>query len=127
MAVVGKSAYEKAVESEWIYKANTYLSDCKFPEYTLYISIDSRGAAYLRGSYLEKDTITGNVEVQQTRRWFLSPEMLKSEIVATAFKCVMTSMEHRTREWFTYKNKAIYMPHYDVDELHKICEERTRQ
>ena len=50
--------------------------------------------------------------------------MVKSEIVATAFKCVMTSMEHRVREWFLYRDRAIYHPHYDVDALHAICEQR---
>ncbi len=48
----------------------------------------------------------------------------KSEIVATAFKCILTSMEHRCREWFLYKGKAIYQPHYNVDALHAICDQR---
>ena len=81
-------------------------------------------AIYLRAVYWENDTVSGQMEKQTTRRWLLSPEMTKSESVATAFKCVMTSMEHHTREWFLYKGKAIYHPHHDVDKLLEICEVR---
>ena len=112
------------IKHKWIENAKQYISECNFPEYTFHVVIDGRGAVYLTATYTEPDTETGFNTTQTTRRWFLSPEMVKSEIVATAFKCVLTSMEHRTREWFTYKNKAIYMPHYDVDKLHEICHER---
>lgn len=84
-------------------------------------------AIYLRASYYEEDVVTGKVEQQYTRRWLLSPEMSKSEIVATCFKCVITSMEHQVREWFTYKDKAIYHPHYDVDQLWAICDARDHR
>lgn len=112
------------IKHKWIENAKQYVSECKFPEYAFEVDTDSRGSVYLRAFYAEEDTTTGLNAIQYTRKWFISPEMSKSEVVATAFKCVMTSMEHRTREWFTYKNRAIYMPHYNVDELHKICEER---
>jgi hypothetical protein len=79
---------------------------------------------YLQAGYYEKDTVTGKLEWQKTRRWPLSVEMTKSEIVSTAFLCIKTSMEHRAREWFLYKGRAIYMPHYDVDDLAAICEKR---
>lgn len=98
--------------------------EVKFPDYIFIVGESSRGFLYLQGSYDEADTLTGAVERQHTRRWPLSPEMTKSEIVATAFKCVMTSMEHKAREWFTYKDAAIYQPHYDVDDLMAICEKR---
>jgi hypothetical protein len=96
----------------------------KFPDYVFTVGESSRGFVYLQGSYDEADTITGRIERQYTRRWPLSPEMTKSEIVATAFKCVMTSQEHKCREWFTYCGAAIYQPHYDVDDLLAICEKR---
>lgn len=108
----------------WIEKARTHVSDCEYPGYSFVVEEDSRGAVYLQAYYEEIDTITGKQETQYTRRWFLSPHMVKSEIVATTFKCIMTSMEHRAREWFTYRQKAIYQPHYDVDKLYEICEER---
>ena len=110
--------------NDWIDKAKEYVAECSYPDYTFKIGISRTSAIYLQATYLEADTVTGNVETQFTRRWSLSPEMGKSEIVATAFKCILTSMEHRTREWFLYRGKAIYQPHYDVDALHAICDQR---
>lgn len=110
---------------DWIEKAKEILSECAFPDYTFKIDVSRTGATYLQATYLEADTLTGDKELQYTRRWFLSPEMNRSEIVSTAFKCIITSMEHRTREWFLYAGRAIYQPHYDVDELWRICEERS--
>lgn len=97
------------------------IAECEFPHYTLAVTIDGRGAIYLRASYVEPDVHTGKQELQQTRRWFLSPEMTRSEIVSTAFKCVLTSAEHRVREWFRYRGRAVYGPHFNVDALWAIC------
>lgn len=76
---------------------------------------------YLQAEYTEPDVVTGRPELQKTRKWILSPHMTKSEIVQTAFKCALTSMEHRTREHFLYKNERVYSPHYDVDALVELC------
>jgi len=95
--------------------------ECQYSGYGFHVIHDSRGAIFLRGSYEEADVDTGVKEMQLTRRWFLSPEMTKSEIVQTVFKCVMTSMEHRCREWFRYRSKAVFGPHFDVDALWDIC------
>jgi hypothetical protein len=100
------------------------VQECEFPGYTFGVAQSHTGAIYLQAVYDETDTVKGTVEPQFTRRWFLSPEMVKSEIVATCFKCILTSMEHKAREWFTYRNRPIYHPHHDVDQLHAICEER---
>jgi len=109
----------------WIQTAREIVSECNFQDYTfVVVESETTKAVYLAATYLEADTITGAVELQHTRRWFLSPEMSKSEIVATAFKCAITSMEHRTREWFLYKGRAIYQPHYNVDELWELSENR---
>lgn len=94
---------------------------CKFPEYHFGVTQNTRGEIYLQAWYEEADIITGKNEPQFTRKWLLSPEMVKSEVVATCFKCVITSMEHRTREHFTYRGKRIYGPHFDVDALHSIA------
>lgn len=101
------------------------VEEVNFPGYEFFVGESMHGFLYLQAEYDESDTLTGVVERQHTRRWALSPEMSKSEIVATAFKCILTSMEHKTREWFTYRGRSIYHPHYDVDSLHSICEERV--
>ncbi len=101
------------------------VAECKFPDFHFeVITIDS--VNYIRGVYYEADTQTGQRERQQTRYWIVETTASRSEIVATCFKCIMTSMEHRTRERFTYRNRAIYQPHHDVDKLLEICEERIR-
>lgn len=98
------------------------IADCRHAEYEFSITEDRRGSYYLQASYLEPDTVTGEVERQLTRRRFLNPEMTRSEIVQTAFKCVMTSMEHRAREWFKYRGKPVFGPHFDVEALWELCE-----
>ena len=100
------------------------LALCSHPEYEFLVLVDGRGAIYLQGGYLEADTETGTVERQLTRRWFLSPEMTESEIVQTVFKCVITSMEHRVREWFRYAGNPVFAPHLDVHALWQICEDK---
>lgn len=96
---------------------------CSFRDYKFEAHIDGRGEMYLQGRYVEEDTVTKKPEAQVTRRWFLSPQMTKSEIVQTVFKCAITSMEHRTREWFFYRGKPVFGPHFDVDKLHKLCDD----
>jgi hypothetical protein len=95
---------------------------CSFKDYKFSATIDGRGEIYLQGSYIEKDTVSGKLETQMTRRWLLSPLMTKSEIVQTVFKCALTSMEHRTREWFFYRCRPVFGPHFNVDVLHDMCE-----
>jgi hypothetical protein len=112
-------------DTSWVDAARAAIAECSFKDYTFAVTkSETTGAVYLAATYLEPDTVTGLVETQHTRRWFLSPAMGRSEIVATAFKCALTSMEHRTREWFLYNGRAVYQPHYDVDALWEICEER---
>lgn len=96
---------------------------CDFEDYSFGVIQDDRGSIYLRAAYREPDVHTGEDAVQKTRRWLLSPAMTKSEIVQTAFKCIVTSMEHRAREHFLYKGLAIFGPHFDVDALFDLASE----
>jgi hypothetical protein len=109
---------------EWIDKARDTVAQCAYPEYEFHVKIDGRGDVYLQATYYEADTQSAKVVLQYTRRWFLSPAMSESEIVQTAFKCIITSMEHRTREWFTWKSRAVFQPHHNVKKLWEICETR---
>lgn len=97
---------------------------CAFQEYIFDVHLDGRGEIFLQASYLEPDTVTGVIDTQVTRRWFISPHMTDSEIVRTAFKCIITSMEHRAREWFTYRGRSIFGPHFDVEALYRVCEQK---
>ena len=95
----------------------------KFQDY--YFRVTERGDHYVvHAEYPEIDISTGMPSTQTTRKWFVSRFVSKSEFVQTLFKLCLTSMEHRTREDFKYKGKRVFGPHFDVDALHKICEER---
>lgn len=104
-----------------VQRVNNLLDRVQYLDYALVAYRDGRGAVYLQGVYDDADIYTGKVEVQRTRRWFLSPEMTDSEIVATAFKLCLTSAEHRCREAFKYKGARIFGPHFNVEDLAELC------
>jgi hypothetical protein len=80
---------------------------------------------FLRAQFTAKDIVTGEPAVQHTRKWLLSEHMTRSEIVATALKCVLTSEEHEAREDFTYRGQRIFGPHFDVEYLVSLCEDEA--
>lgn len=91
-------------------------------DYTFDVEAGER--MYLQAKYMERDIVTGELEMQFTRKWYVSREATKSEIVQTAFKCCITSAEHRCREDFKYRGRRIFGPHFDVDALHRVCGDR---
>lgn len=99
------------------------LSDVTCSPYNFEI-IEKENQEFLVANYLESDILTNKESVQKTRKWYISPWATKSEIIQTALKCVLTSMEHRAREAFTYKGKRVYGPHFNVDALWEICNDR---
>ncbi len=103
----------------------TYLlDDVRFKDYIIFVGNNGM-QMYLQAEYIDHDIATDVMSLQKTRKWMLSPHMTKSEIVQTAFKCCLTSMEHRTREAFKYKGRRIFGPHFDVDALHGICKDEN--
>lgn len=56
------------------------------------------------------------------RKWLISPHMTRSEVVQTALKAVLTAEEHEARELFTYRGRAIFGPHFDVEQLVELCD-----
>jgi hypothetical protein len=104
-------------------KIEIAIEQCSFPDYAFSVRpID--GGALIRGTYWEPDAVEKKLPTaQQTREWFIQLTASKSEVVRTCFKLVMASYEHRVREWFTYRGKAIHQPHYDVDQLAAMNEE----
>jgi hypothetical protein len=96
------------------------LSGVQFQNYEFKVR-EGHGGAFIQAFYVDADVYTMDYEQQVTRKWLVSPEMTDSEIVSTAFKCAMTSMEHRCREEFLYKGARIFGPHFDVEDLVKLC------
>lgn len=56
----------------------------------------------LRAEWVGADNETGAEEKQQSRWWPLSVHMVKTEIIQTAFLCVLKAEEHEIRETFKY-------------------------
>jgi hypothetical protein len=106
-----------------IEEMRTILSVVEFEDYRFEVK-EKNGVPFLRAVYVEPDIVTGEPETQHTRKWQLSEHMVKSEIVQTAFKCVMTSLEHRARENFKYRGRRVFGPHFDVDALWEIAGSR---
>jgi hypothetical protein len=67
------------------------------------------------------DADSGQPASQLGRRWHLARDATQSEIVRTAFKAVLTWLEHEAREFFTYQEARVFGPHLDVDRLAALC------
>ena len=95
------------------------LRRCAFPGYsfTVYGDFGKGGDCYLQARFMAPCAVGGEAMPQTTRKWRLSQHMTASEIVQTAFKCVLTAVEHEAREQFTYRGQAIFGPHFDVEAL----------
>lgn len=99
----------------------SYLQDVQYLNWKFSVFMDD-DRPYLQLGFWEQDArSTGELVWQTSRKWLLSPHMTKSEVVQTAFKAVMTAVEHETREKFCYKKQPIFNPHYNVDLLFELC------
>lgn len=79
---------------------------------------DTRGYWYLQVVDVNAiDNVTGAPTAWRGRKWLLSDHMTDGEIVQTAFKAILTAVEHEVRETFLYKGAAIFDPHYDIEKL----------
>jgi hypothetical protein len=56
-------------------------------------------------------------ECWHARKWDLSPYMISSEVIRTAWLAVKQAVEHEAAEKFTYQNVTIYNPHIDLQVL----------
>jgi hypothetical protein len=109
--------------TDLIERCLNWLQHVQFMDYKFQVR-ESHGGVFMQASYMEPDTYTRDMETQLTRKWLLSPGMTESEVVQTAFKCCLTSMEHRTRESFLYQGARIFGPHFDVTDLVALCKDR---
>jgi hypothetical protein len=101
-------------------EAQDIVSQIEFEGYAFKV-LSRNGVLYLQAEFTEADIITGEPSLQKTRKWMLSEHMVRSEVVQTAFKCALTSAEHRVRESFKYRGERIYGPHFDCEALVEIA------
>lgn len=108
-------------------RAQQLLGLIQFPGYTFKVVGDQRGVSYLQASFMAPRSEAGGVPTRQTtRKWRLSRHMTTSELVQTALKCVLTSVEHEAREQFRYRGAAIFGPHFDVEGLVALCDTEAK-
>ncbi|WNM70141.1 hypothetical protein [Myxococcus phage Mx1] len=69
--------------------------------------------------FMAPDSVTGKVELQSCRKWYLSAHSTRNEIVRTAWKAVLAAIEHEAAEDFKYRGVAIMNPHLDPDDIVK--------
>jgi hypothetical protein len=100
------------------------IAECQFDSWRFIVAADGE-RAYLQVEADGPCAVSGETLTWRGRKWWLSPHMTKSEIVQTAFKAVLTAVEHEARESFRYRGQAIFGPHFDVDQLVRLCAEHA--
>lgn len=90
---------------------------CSFEDWNIVVRMDGSRPYLQIHAPNGRDADTGLPMPWTSRKWMLSPHMCKNEIVTTAFKAVMTAMEHEVRESFRYRGVSIFNPHLDPDAL----------
>jgi hypothetical protein len=100
-----------------IQQLNKIILDIRCMDYMFSIVGDGDESWCLMAQYYEKDVVTGRHELQETRLWPLPSNADRDAVVRTAFKCVMTSLEHRARGHFTWRERSVFGPHMSLDAL----------
>lgn len=65
--------------------------------------------------FMAMDTVTGALEEQACRKWYISSHAVDSEVLQTVFKAVLTAEEHETRELFKYDGVPVFGPHVSIE------------
>lgn len=78
---------------------------------------------FVQVTYEEPDVMTGVVEPQHGRKWYVSKHATESEVIQTCLKAALTSAEHQVREHFLVDGVAPFAPHFDVEDLVRLARE----
>jgi len=104
------------------------VADIRYKDWTLRAerdNADENGRVFLQWVYADACVITGNTEEWHCRKWYLSPHMLESEIVKTAFAAALAAEEHDTREKFSYKSIRLFNPHISLEAMMEAATRET--
>ena len=98
---------------------NAVLGRIRYPGFRFQVHHDVGGEVPYLQIACDQGTcnVAGEPVAWKGRKWMLSPHMTDGEIVQTAFKAVLTALEHEAREQFTYRGLSIFDPHYDIEKL----------
>lgn len=79
---------------------------------------EASGNGFLvQAHFVEPDVDTGLMQMQHGRKWYVSAHSTESEIVQTALLAVIQANEHSVREFFTYRGRRVFGPHFNVNAL----------
>jgi len=103
-------------DSLTIHQVKDILSQIKYSSHT-FEAEEAPGGFHVWIVGMEQDAYSGEPALQQGRKWFVSLNCERSDVVRTAFKAVSTWAEHEARENFKYKKVRVFSPHIDLDAL----------
>lgn len=92
-------------------------SFCYFGSFDSFDSYEDEAEPVLCAQFKASCSTTGQPKLQTTRKWVLDRQITPSQLVQTALKCVLASIEHEARERFKYRGEPIFGSHQDVDQL----------
>lgn len=110
-------------QDEELQRVKGVIGAVSFPGYEFLVDEVVEGYS-IRVRYMEPDVMTGVVEEQLGRVWFVPAGQTNGQLVQTCFKALMTSLEHRARENFLYRGKPVLQPHLDIDQLWAMMPDR---
>jgi hypothetical protein len=115
-------SFDKSLVKAHENKVRNVLADLSYEDWVLHVGVRA-GMVYISAKFIAPCSKTGNIETHQTRRWLIRPDAEEMEIVQTAFKCIITALEHEAREKFAYRGRAILGPHQSLAVLWANAEE----
>lgn len=110
------SSTTESVPVEFSFRAGFLLSELSYEDWEFDLGADGC-RPFLQVVFMAPCADSGELAEQRGRKWFLSTHMTDSEIVQTALCAVLTAEEHEVRERFLYRGRAIFGPHFHVDQL----------
>lgn len=99
----------------------TIMENVKFPGYVFEYGMLTQKLFFVRVFYREPDVMSGVTEDQRGRIWPIPAESTTGQVVQTCFKAILTSLEHRAREHFLYRERPVMQPHLDIDRLWELA------
>lgn len=100
------------------------VAECQFPGYRFEVCQLAENVTALRVAYEEADVMSGVNETQQGRWWIVNAGWEPGQIVQTCLKALLTSLEHRAREHFTWRGRAVLQPHFPLTALWTMADQR---
>jgi 2,4-dienoyl-CoA reductase-like NADH-dependent reductase (Old Yellow Enzyme family) len=71
------------------------------------------------------DATTGRRATWSSAKAWVSDFACDQELVGVVFKLIKDAEMHELREWFRYRDAAIYNPHLNPDALVKVAQDKS--